>query len=305
MSRPFFILALLFTVCLTCASYLGPWRQDWSGENNRNEGMLDAMLGDSRRLFANQIYAKADAYFHSGYYPSIFDAPKSEKESHLTGEHDEDHHEGDEAEPHHSDKNEKHAESQQGNFLGEPKDWIDRFGRNFFPSHHSHLGENGNEREILPWLRLSAELEPNRVDLYTVASYWLRSRLGKVKEAEQFLREGLRANPDSYEIYYELGRIYDEDRHDPDRARNLWEIALKKWRTQSVKSSAENGKNSKPSDLVYEGIVGRLSHLEENQGHLAQAIYYLQLLKEKSPVPGDIQKQIDELQGQKNGVPGK
>ena len=55
---------------------------------------------------------------------------------------------------------------------------------------HTHL-EGGNEREILPWLRLSAELDPQRVETYTVAAYWLRA-VGKMVEAEHFLREGLR-----------------------------------------------------------------------------------------------------------------
>ena len=37
-------------------------------------------------------------------------------------------------------------------------------------------------------------------ETYTVTAYWLRERMGKVDEAEQFLREGLRENPDSYEF---------------------------------------------------------------------------------------------------------
>ena len=30
-------------------------------------------MGDSRQLFANHFFTKADVYFHSGYYPSVFD----------------------------------------------------------------------------------------------------------------------------------------------------------------------------------------------------------------------------------------
>ena len=32
-----------------------------------------SLLGDSRRMFANSFYVKADEYYHSGYYPTIFD----------------------------------------------------------------------------------------------------------------------------------------------------------------------------------------------------------------------------------------
>src|SRR5438309_1796727 len=83
-------------------------------------------------------------------------------------------------------------------------DWIERFGRHFLITQHSHLS-GGNEREILPWLRFSAELDPQRVETYTVAAYWLRS-MGKIVEAERFLRDGLLANPGSPEILFELGR---------------------------------------------------------------------------------------------------
>ncbi len=291
MPSPRVILGLLFVICLSCASLLEPWYQTWSGGRNKSANVLDVLIGDSRRMFANHFFAKADAYFHSGYYPTIFDAPKKEEEDHMGGS------EG-KSEHHVHDENCKHEEKSEGGFLGQPKDWIDRFSRNFFSVQHSHL-EKGQERELLPWLRLSAELDPQRVDTYIIASYWLRSRLGKVKEAEQFLRQGLRANPDSYEIYFELGRIYDENYQNPLSARNLWEVALKKWVAQERKSETDKAA-PKPSVLVFDGITGRLAKAEESQGNLKQAIHYLELLKEKSPVPEEIQKQIQELQGKIN-----
>ncbi len=288
MVSPYLILSLLAAIALTCASVLEPWHQGWSGGRNQSANILNALIGDSRRMFANHFFAKADAYFHSGYYPSIFDSQKREEELHMAHPDEEDEHSG--HEEHHADKtmSSGHGEENAG-FLGEPKDWIDRFSRNFFPSQHSHLEKNGDEREILPWLRLSAELDPSRVDTYTIASYWLRQRLGKVKEAEQFLREGLRANPDSYEIYFELGRIYADDLHEPKMARNLWEIALRKWAMQT-----KAGK--KPDDFVFAEITGNLSKLAETEGDLEQAIYYLKLLKEKSPQPDQIKAHIQGLE---------
>src|SRR5436190_2042508 len=107
MACPRFILALLFTVCLTCGSYLEPWYQKWSGVENQSGDFLSALIGDSRRLFSNQMVAKADAYFHSGYYPTIFDAPKLEEALHLSGDHEADH-EGQEVSTNHVE----HAEHQ-------------------------------------------------------------------------------------------------------------------------------------------------------------------------------------------------
>jgi tetratricopeptide (TPR) repeat protein len=282
------ILSLLLALCLSFASLIEPWYQNWSRERNKSADILTVLIGDSRRLFANHFFAKADVYFHNGYYPTIFDAPKMKEESHMAG--GDERGEPDEDEHHVHDENCHHEEETDDNgFLGPPKDIIDRFSRNFFPSRHTHLGKNGDEREILPWIRLSAELNPQQVDSYTIAAYWLRSRLGKVKEAEQFLREGLRANPWSYEIYFELGRIHDENRNDPQMARNLWEVALRKWEDQ-----AKAGAN--PDGLIYLEIVGHLAKAEENQGDFKQAIHYLKLLKEKSPNPEAIEKQIKELE---------
>jgi tetratricopeptide (TPR) repeat protein len=172
-------------------------------------------------------------------------------------------------------------------FLGTPNDWIERFGRHFMVTEHTHL-TGGNEREILPWLKLSAELDPQRVETYTVAAYWLRNRLGKVAEAEQFLRQGLRANPNSYEILYELGCLYSENHHDPVHARNVWEMALRDWTQQQA--------GKKDADLfTFEEIAVHLARLEESQGNLARAIELLQLAKRATPRPEALDKQIQEL----------
>ena len=64
------------TVCWTLATCLLPWFNQWSGNGWQSKDVLATALGESRRLFANHFYVKADEYFHSGYYPSIFDAPK-------------------------------------------------------------------------------------------------------------------------------------------------------------------------------------------------------------------------------------
>ena len=51
----------------------------------------------------------------------------------------------------------------------------------------------------------------------------------KVAEAEAVLHEGLRNYPGSYDILFELGRLYDESYHDTDRARNVWEAGVRQW----------------------------------------------------------------------------
>lgn len=274
---PILWLVLLVVVCFSLATTLQPLAATWS-RSAQSGSVLKLVLGDGRRLFANHFFVQADVSFHSGYYPSIFDAADKPKTSAMAAGqsgHDADEHRREMA-------------------LGQPRDWIEAFGRNFRITDHTHL-ENGQEREILPWLRLSAELDPQRVETYTVASYWMCKRLGKVKEAEEFLREGLRNNPSSPEILYELGRLHAEERHDSDRARNILDLALARWNSQ------ERTKRE-PNLFLLEQITVRLANLEEEAGNISRAIGLMELAKKASPRPEHLQKRIVELR-QKASAP--
>jgi len=281
MASPHLILSLLLAIGFSLATWLGPRSLVQGGRGAREGNLLTLLLGDGRRMFADHFFTKADVYFHGGYYPSIFDQGRSTNTTAcLTGAHDEHEHD---ASAHDANEHEKAMD-----FLGAPRDWIDRFGRHFYITEHAHLESGGAQREILPWLRISAELDPERVETYTVAAYWLRKQLGKVKEAEACLRDGLRANPDSAEILSELGRLYYESDRDPIRARNVCELALRKWEQQ------EAG-NPEPDWLLYREITAYLAHIEEKENNFDRAVRYWEMLKKTSPVPAAIQQQIDEL----------
>ncbi|HMC26356.1 MAG TPA: tetratricopeptide repeat protein [Verrucomicrobiae bacterium] len=290
--RSWMFIPLLASAAVSLSTWLQPWFERWSGNRSRSSDILTVALGDSRRLFARHFYVKADAYFHSGYYPTIFDNHSEGGKLHIaSSQSGHSHHEGDD-------------------FLGQPKDWLDRFSRHFYPSHHSHLGDpheghdehdgdkddaHGDARELLPWLNLAAELDPQRPETFVVTSYWLRAHLGNPEQAEQFLRQGLQANPGHYEILFELGRIYRENRNDPTRARNVWELALKNWRERQAA-------HEEPEPFVYEEILGQLAKLEEEQKDYAQAIRYLQELKLISPSKPFIEKWIGELKEKSKGA---
>jgi hypothetical protein len=288
------VLAGLFSVTLSLATWLEPWFQSWEGSRARGGNLLAVALGDSRRLFANQVFLKADAYFHSGYYPSMFDARPAPGKGGLNAAGD--------------------GHVCALDFLGQPQDWLERFGRHFYPSTHLHLGEiaeehakhvhkpgeseeheqhapedePGTEREMLPWLRLAASLDPEEPQNYVIAAYWLRTRLGKVKEAEQFLREGMRANPGNPDLLFELGRIYRENHADPARARNLWELALAKWREKDTGQL-------RTDLLLYRQLLGNLAKLEEERKNYPRAIEHLQALEKVVSDAAPIRKWIDEM----------
>jgi tetratricopeptide (TPR) repeat protein len=271
-------LLLVFVCCFTLATQLAPVFESLKAGSRESGNPLLVLVGDSRRLFANQFFVMADVYFHSGYYPTIFDARKKEGPSHLDVAS---HEEAGGDRPAHQEPDDDDS------FLGKPKDWIEQFGRNFFPTVHTHL-EGPNAREIMPWLKLSAEMDPKRIDTYVTASYWLRTRLDKPAEAEQFLREGLRANPDSHEILLELGRVYYYNKKDPRVARNIWELALNKWRRQD-----QAGEN--PNPHVQEEILGELVRDDQQSGNLKQLLADLEELEKTSSSKGTLDKEIQDV----------
>lgn len=314
--RPLLLVLLLLGAAFALAAQLHPRAETWS-TRNQNASFLQVLLGDGRRLFASHFFEQADVSFHGGYYPSIFDRREPLKDTrHLTGADDPDHdhstcghdhspkpaatnhvHSADgsshepAADKDHDDAHDgepDHAEDEhmKSMALGAPRDWIERFGRNFMVTDHLHM-ESGQEREILPWLKISAELDPQRVDTYTVAAYWLRT-LAKTNEAQQFLREGLRNNPDSYQIMFELGRLYQQA-NETDRARNLWELALHKW--DQVEA------NQKEPDLLgLSQIALYLGRLEESATNYPRAIQMLDLARRSSPAHSEVlAKDIETL----------
>lgn len=275
MMRAKLILILLLVACFSLATSLQPLQAARNADSGPSGNVLALLLGDARKMFAQQMFAKADAYFHRGNYPSIFDQTPRREENHMAGEsHHDEHGDGD----HDDDHVETHAQA---------RDWIESFGRHFYPTVHVHL-KDGEEREMLPWLRVAAELDPHSIETYAVTAYWLRDRLNKVDEAEQFLRDGLRANPNSPELLYELGRLCFENRKDLSRAKNIWLFALRRW--QEVEQPKTD-----PDKLLLAELLGGLARIEMQSGRAREAIEYLKQLKALSPSPEQIQKQIDQI----------
>jgi tetratricopeptide (TPR) repeat protein len=256
------LLTLAFVGCFSLATKLAPAFDAVKARGGSADSPLLALLGDTRRLFANQLFSMADVYFHSGYYPTIFDRRKTEGPSHLdVATHQED------------TPGQGAKDDDDDNFMGKPRDAFEAFGRNFFPTNHTHL-ESQNAREILPWLKLSAQLDPNRIDTYVTASYWLRTHLNRYDEAEAFLRDGLRANPDSHEI--------------------LLELALKKWREQDKAGL-------KPDPNVQDEILGELVRYDEQSGDLHQLLADLEDLARVAPNKGSVEQYIEQVKARLNG----
>lgn len=298
MQKPALITAALLSGCFALAVTIEPNLASSRPYARHERAPVDVIFGEARRLFAYHFFVKADVYFHSGYYPSIFDQPAGHRNAHIaTGA-----------------GAAEHTDHEEGtDFLGKPLDCLDKLSRSFFPSHHTHLDEEpddscpdghhehdshkeghenhgsaGKVREMLPWLRMAASLDPNRIETYTVGAYWLRTRMKKADQAEEFLREGLEANPGSYAILFELGRNISENSRDARRAKNLWETALQRW-------NEEERDKPDPDTFLFLQITWHLALAEEEAGNLEKALSYFEMTKSASPSPDHLQKRIDEV----------
>lgn len=289
-ASPWWLLLLLLAICFTLATVIVPravwWNEvpraaDWHTGQSRSENVFKLLFGEGRRLFGNEMFVMADAYFHSGYYPSIFDRPVKEHDVAERG----------------AGKGEK-EDSTSEDFLGPPPDWIAALDRHFVPNRHTHLstgGPSGHEKsasvqEILPWLKLATDMNPQYIEAYRVGYYWLY-RLHKPEQARDFLLEGLRNNPGNPGLLFDLGWLYHKDFHDPNRARNVWQAALRCWQSQS-----EKVRRSVEAKRLCDNITINLAHLEEKAGNWPQALKYLEMTKQVSPYPKAIQEQINEIE---------
>src|ERR1019366_7477422 len=119
-SRTFFLLLLaLLIFCFGLAAGLQPQFQALENSRKQPDNFFRLLLGDSSRMFANSFFVKADEYYHSGFYPTIFDNNAAFKTAHV-------------AEDTGAVSSKNHGEEES--FMGPPRDWIDAFGRHFLPN---------------------------------------------------------------------------------------------------------------------------------------------------------------------------
>ncbi|HTR40072.1 MAG TPA: hypothetical protein VMH87_00460, partial [Pseudomonadales bacterium] len=270
------LLAALWIFCFGFGADLVTRFQSIENARRQSNNFFTLLLGDSSRIFANNFFIKADAYYHSGYYPTIFDNNQAFKTPHMAED---------------TGAVASHNSGEETSFMGPPRDWLDAFTRHFIPNRHTHLDQGGptddlstssEVREILPWLKLSSKLDPEDIRTYLVMAFWLRTGLNQVSEAETVLREGLRNNPGNPQLLFDLGRIYFDNYHEPARARSIWQAALRSWMLEKpgvplAERLKYKDNNANFDDrFVYEQIETHLAQLEGSLGDRAAAITYLQ-----------------------------
>src|ERR1700722_20376384 len=98
----FWLLLALLVSCFSLAAHLQPQFRLMQLNDERTKWVVDlhsqlrplrfsradgdlfkVAIGDSGKMFANSFYVKADEYYHSGYYPTIFDDNTAFKTAHM------------------------------------------------------------------------------------------------------------------------------------------------------------------------------------------------------------------------------
>src|SRR5437763_690174 len=94
MASPGLILAFLVSLCFSIACALQAHSDKWFPPKTHSGSMVQILFGDARRIFANQLFVKADIHYHNGYYPSLFDQARNPAHQEVSeATHDAEHNE--------------------------------------------------------------------------------------------------------------------------------------------------------------------------------------------------------------------
>jgi tetratricopeptide (TPR) repeat protein len=219
-----------------------------------------------REWLADWAYVQADVYFQRGTAPGLFT-----RAIQMAGEA----------------PCETLADGMHAHGDAPARDWIEAFGRDFHAWRHTHLGDDaenglddGQVRELLPWVRLAVKFNPRHTEAWLLGSYFLREHLYRDAEAEQFLTEAVRHNPGHYEIHFALGQLAEERHRDAARARAHWLRALRDWQARGPRNA---------SPLAWRRIVGSLARLEERAGRVEEALHHVGQLLAADPESAAVQ----------------
>ena len=77
------LLVTFFMLSFGLAAGLVPRYIALENASHQSDNFFKLILGDSSQMFANNFFIKADAYYHSGYYPTIFDNRQAFETAHM------------------------------------------------------------------------------------------------------------------------------------------------------------------------------------------------------------------------------
>jgi len=121
------------------------------------------------------------------------------------------------------------------------------------PTKHAHVHGAGGIKEIMPWLELSIKADPQNLDSYLVAAFWLYSGAKRPDLALNVLREAQFNIPFSYRVRMEKGRILLQT-GDYKGALQAYDAALNIWQ-KTADPKDQDALLDKSEALLYHGLL--------------------------------------------------
>jgi tetratricopeptide (TPR) repeat protein len=182
--------------------YEGGRSRDVTARQVRNASAIGMMLGEFRTGISDILMLKTERYLDNGIAyeahvnAQILGAEDSAKAFDATLELREEAHVGEGGAATLIATPEKDYRGFIGQLHREVKPWRDP----------SEVHQHSDGMQILPWFRVATLVDPRHIRSYTIGGYWLSRQNNDA--SENFLLEGIRKNPDAFQLYLMLGKIY-------------------------------------------------------------------------------------------------
>lgn len=267
---------------------------------HQRRGLVGRIFGETREILGTQMIQRADLYFHGGVgkiecHHGLSDSAGHHSEVSHGHTHDHSHkHDHDEDTPGyiHQDGR-KHSPTH----TNRSADWLTRLNRSIHPRAHKHLSGANAEKELLPWLWAAVKADPHNIEAYNIGSYWLGDRLNRPEEALEFIRHGIRDNPNAYELEISRAELLWHNVSDRNAAVAAFHTARKKFHAQFQPGAKTPIKNIPSADkLRYHRILSYLTAQAVATAHTAQAIAYLREAIPYANNPEHLRQRIKKLQ---------
>ena len=221
---------------------------------------LYLLLGSAKEAIGDTFFLKANSYFHGGVSTDLI-----QDESIV----------------------ESKGQDAEGleTFKKAYTDWVYKINSQIKVMEHRHLQGEGT-KEILPFLEAAVKLDPYNVPAILTTAFWLNDYFKKADAATDILKQGLKDNPESWEICYHLGLNYFKYK------KNYSESAL--YFERSLEKMDRNNSN----EIDHRGATYYLAESYAKQGLSRQALETYQKAltyfgeKENPPVKSAIIRQI-------------
>lgn len=193
----------LLTVRLHPNDYVGGRSRDAAALQARNSSAVGVMLGELRTSASDLLFLKTERYFHGGIAYALkpgsqTKAPVSSLEGVACA-----------------------AEGAETVILSPDRDFRGLIGKLHREVHPWRAASDSHEhseakREMLPFYRLMTLCDPHSIRAYTIGAFQLKSE--DADQALKFIEEGIKHNPQSFQLHLMHGRVWAQKGRDSANA---------------------------------------------------------------------------------------